>query len=214
MFPLPMATEQRSHWDQIYSGNPSFFGDAPSLFGVRSCDFLSAKGAKSILELGPGQGRDTKYFADKGMSVIAMDYSEIGCAQLSNRFGPKVSVVQADLRQGLPPMPRASVDACYSHMFFTMDLSDDEVMRILAGLSQVVTPEGYILLSVRNTNDPDFGKGINTHGNVWENEKGFAVRYYSETDVRRLFGGFDIVKINEMNEGRKVLYGVVLRNRC
>jgi len=172
---------------------------------------MKRAGCASILELGTGQGRDTKYLVDSGMKVIAVDYSETACNQLQNRFGSKVVMMQCDLREGIG-LPRASVDACFSHMLLTMDFTDEQLFKLMSDLKRVVVPGGLIMFSVRNQRDPGFGKGENIHGSVWENEKGFAVRYYSEEDIRRFSEGFTIESITEYSEGCKILYCVVLRN--
>ena len=71
-----MPGEQEKNWDSAYMDNESFFGESPSLFCVRSVDAFKSKGLNIILELGAGQGRDTKYFIDNGLTVIATDFSE------------------------------------------------------------------------------------------------------------------------------------------
>lgn len=206
-----MAVNQKEHWNCIYSDDPSYFGDSPSLFCTRCINVMKESKCASVLELGPGQGRDTKYLIDSGMRVMTADYSETACQQLQNRFGNKIAVMQTDLREGVK-LPRASVDACFSHMLFTMDFTDEQLSKLMSDLKNAVVPGGLIMFSVRNQRDPGFGKGENLHDGVWENEKGFAVRYFSERDVRKLSEGFTIESITEYNEGPKILYCVVLRN--
>ncbi len=204
-----MGIDQLDHWNSIYSENPSFFGDAPSLFCIRSAEILKTSGMKTVLELGPGQGRDTKYLLESGFSVIAADYSDISCSQLRQRFGDKLTVVQKDLRKGLD-MPANSFDACYSHMLFTMNFTDSEISKLASDIYNALVPGGLFLFSVRNTNDACFGKGENLHGNTWENN-GFAVRYYTQEDIKKMFSNFELVRISEFNEGQKILFSVIMK---
>lgn len=206
-----MAVNQKEHWNSVFSGDPSYFGDSPSLFCTRCIDMMKTSKCTSVLELGSGQGRDTKYLVDSGMKVIAIDYSETACNQLQNSFGNGIVMMQADLREGID-LPRASVDACFSHMLLTMDFTDEQLFRLMADLKKVVVPGGLIMFSVRNQRDPGFEKGENIHGSVWESGKGFAVRYYSESDVRRFSEGFTVESITECSEDCKILYYVILRN--
>jgi 2-polyprenyl-3-methyl-5-hydroxy-6-metoxy-1,4-benzoquinol methylase len=68
-----------SFWDRIYQTDISFFGEKPSNFAL-SCynEYMKKKNhVKKILELGCGQGRDTLFFASKGIDVTALDFSSI-----------------------------------------------------------------------------------------------------------------------------------------
>lgn len=206
-----MPTDQRAHWNSVYSGNSDYFGQEPSWFGRKCGEEMAAAGAKRILELGPGQGRDTRFFLEKGMFVLAADYSERSCRDLKERFMDSVSVLHTDLKDGLN-LPKDSLDACYSHMLFTMDFTDPEAANLMDDVSVSVKPGGMIYFSVRNKNDPSFGKGERIDDDIWENN-GFAVRFWSEEDIRRLFGRYDIKAVEEFSENGKVLYGVTIRNR-
>ena len=117
-----MAGDQKKNWDMTFMANESYFGESPSLFCVRSADAFKALGLKIILELGAGQGRDTKYLLDNGLTVIAVDFSEISCAQLRQKFGDRLTVVNKDLRKGID-FPAESIDGCYAHMLLTMDFN-------------------------------------------------------------------------------------------
>lgn len=205
-----MPTDQRAHWNSVYSGNSDYFGQDPSWFGKKCGDEMELAGDERILELGPGQGRDTRYFLDKGMFVMAADYSERSCRDLKERFGDGVSVLHTDLKDGLN-LKKDDFDACYSHMLFTMDFTDPQALNLMDDVSNCVKPGGMIYFSVRNKHDAAFGKGERIDDDTWE-EDGFAVRFWSEEDIRRLFGRYGIVAIEEFTENGNTLYGVSIRN--
>ena len=205
-----MAGDQKKNWDMTFMANESYFGESPSLFCVRSADAFNALGLKIILELGAGQGRDTKYLLDNGLSVIAVDFSEISCAQLRQKFGDRLTVVNKDLRKGID-FPAESIDGCYAHMLLTMDFNDAELTSLMEGIRKALVPGGLFIFSVRNRNDHDFENGQLVREGVWRNQSGFNVRYYSNDEIRRFCEGFEIVRMNEFSEGNKVLYGITLR---
>ena len=205
-----MIGEQEIIWDSVFSGNESFFGESPSLFCVRSVDAFKAQGMKIILELGAGQGRDTKYMIAAGMSVIAADFSEVSCAQLQQKYGDRITVVKKDLREGVD-LPPASIDGCYAHMLLTMDFTDDELTKLISDVRKALIPGGLFIFSVRNTNDHDFRAGQMIREGVWKNSTGFNVRYYTNDEIMKFCEGFEIVRMNEFSEGNKVLYGITLR---
>ena len=205
-----MPGDQEKNWDSAYMENESYFGESPSLFCVRSVDAFKSQGMSIILELGAGQGRDTKYLLDSGLSVIAADFSDISCAQLRQKFGDRMTVVKRDLKQGID-LPPNSIDGCYAHMLLTMDFTDNELRRLISDVRKALIPGGLFIFSVRNTNDHDYGTGQIVRKDVWKNQKGFNVRYFTNDGIRKLCDGFDIMRMNEFSEGNKVLYGITLR---
>ena len=205
-----MSGEQENNWDSVYMENESYFGESPSLFCVRSADAFKALGLKIILELGAGQGRDTKYLIDNGLSVVAADFSDVSCAQLLQKFGDRIAVVKRDLREGVD-LPPDSIDGCYAHMLLTMDFTDDELKTLISSVMRALVPGGLFIFSVRNTNDHDFETGQMVRQDVWKNQKGFNVRYFSNEEIRKFCEGFEIMRMNEFSEGNKVLYGITLR---
>ena len=205
-----MPSDQEKNWDFAYLENESFFGESPSLFCVRSADAFKGQGLNTILELGAGQGRDTKYLLDCGLSVIAADFSDISCAQLRQKFGDRMTVVRRDLRQGID-LPPNSIDGCYAHMLLTMDFTDNELTKLISDVREALIPGGLFIFSVRNTNDGDYGTGQIIRKDVWKNQKGFNVRYFTNDGIRKLCKDFEIIRMNEFSEGNKVLFGITLR---
>ncbi len=76
------VNHQRDHWDATYEATLDFFGHEPSEFGKGAMRTFQANGAKKILELGCGQGRDTIMFLKHGFEVVALDYSEAAIRHL------------------------------------------------------------------------------------------------------------------------------------
>ena len=205
-----MSGDQENYWDSAFHQNESFFGESPSLFCVRATDAFKAQGYKVILELGAGQGRDTKYLLDNGMSVIAVDFSDVSCAQLRQKFGDRMTVEKVDLRNGVD-FPPGSIDGCYAHMLLTMDFTDEQLERLISDVRKALIPGGLFIFSVRNTNDGDFETGQMIRKGVWRNQRGFNVRYFTNDEILRFCEGFTVERMNEFSEGNKVLYGITLR---
>lgn len=209
--------EQQQRWDKTYAEREDFFGKLPSELAVSTIGLMGKSGVKKVLELGCGQGRDTWFFAHNGFEVVALDYSEAGVCHMRKKaqdLGAKVTVRVHDARQPLP-FPDASFDAVYSHMFFTMELTEEEVSRILAECCRVLRPGGLNIYSVRNDHDPHYGKFVPRGKDMWENPLGFVVHFFTEEKVRRLASGYDIMSIREFEDPSppmpKKLYEVVLR---
>lgn len=198
--------DHASHWNAVYERNCCQFGDCPSEFGMKCAGIFRSRGVKRLVELGPGQGRDTKLFVSSGLEVVGIDFSEVGCRQLTESVDVACAVC-ADIRYGFD-VPGGPFDACYSHMLFTMDFTDAQLENARRSMVESVKPGDTVTFSVRNKDDVGFGLGKNLHGDVWKNDLGFAVRFYSKEDLGLLTEGFESVEIWEFEECGKTLYGV------
>jgi SAM-dependent methyltransferase len=210
-------SDQIRQWNSTYEGTVEFFGKETSEFGLVALRLFKKERVQTILELGCGQGRDTWLFIENGFRVTAMDYSETGICQMRDRAEEmkySVELKVEDARAGLP-FPDESFDAVYSHMFFTMELTEKEISFILDECLRILRPGGINIYSVRNDHDPHFKMGIHRGEDMWENARGFIVHFFSEEKVRRLSTGYEIVSIKEFDDVLphvvKKLYEVVLR---
>jgi SAM-dependent methyltransferase len=214
------APTQQIHWAETYAKRPDFFGAEPSEFGLRAAAMFTQYNLHTILELGCGQGRDTLMFLQRGFQVTAVDYSESGLRQLEEGvkalgLESRLTVRVHDARQGLP-FAAASFDACFSHMFFTMELIEREIEGILGEVRRVLKPNGLNLYSVRNDRDPDFARGTHMAEDMWQNSNGFVVHFFSAEKVRRCTNGYELLRIREFEElsprsTQKRLYEVALK---
>lgn len=195
---------QNPHWEKTYTKNPEMFGDEPSEPARKAVDVFTEAGAKHLLELGGGQGRDTIYFAQNGLTVTTLDYAEEGVKAIAEKadkagFSPAIKVLRHDVRNPLP-FPDASFDACYSHMLFCMALTTAELEFLSSEIRRVLKPGGLNIYTVRHTGDPHYGTGIHRGEDMYE-VNGFIVHFFSREKVKHLAKGYEIVSIDEFEEG-------------
>lgn len=179
-----LAEVQRAHWQQTYGDHPGMYGEEPSEPAVRAAAVFGATGAREVLELGAGHGRDALYFARQGFSVLATDFSPVGLEQLSEAAaaqGVAVRVATAvhDVREPLP-LRDASVDAVFAHMLLCMALSTQEIHALVAEVRRVLRPGGVFVYTVRHTGDAHFQAGTGHGDDIWEHG-GFAVHFFPAT---------------------------------
>lgn len=197
-------------WNSAYKNNTSFFGETSSQFAISCYDeyIKNNKNVKKMLELGCGQGRDTLFFASKGIEIEALDYSPVGIEQLQKLASEKnLSNIHAsvfDARNAFPFKDK-EFNVVYSHMFFTMRFIWDELKAIAHEVNRVLENNGFHFFSVRNRNDRVYGKGTKIDENIYE-YKTFQVRFFSKEGVEELAEGFKILEIREIVEGLKALY--------
>lgn len=209
---------QKQQWDETYKSK-EFFGSEPSELGVKALEIFKNRGMRKVLELGCGQGRDTWHFLKNGFEVIALDYSETGICYMRDRAkeqGLEQAVVLQvhDARKGIP-LPDASMDVVFSHMFFTMEMTEREIAFIMKECLRVLRQGGLNIYSVRNTHDPHYGKFTHKGEEMYENPMGFVVHFFDEAKIMRLSEGYVIEGISEFDDTSppfiKKLYGVIMR---
>jgi SAM-dependent methyltransferase len=213
-----MVNDQKQHWDEEYGKNAEFFGEEPSAFAKQALGLFRENGVSTVLELGPGQGRDTIFFAENSLEVMGLDYSDRSVSELSAKaqarsFSSRVKVRSHDVRQPLP-FPDGSFDACYAHMLLCMHLSRNDIAFALREIHRVLRPGGIAAYSVRSVFDKHYGHSAARYlGEQIYEVGGFVVHFFSEEMIRKFARGFEIVRIGRLEEGSlpRDLFTVFLR---
>ncbi len=210
--------DQKRHWTEVYARTPAFFGEEPSGFARRALERFRAEGVGTVLELGFGQGRDTLLFAENGLRVTALDYSEHAVRELeetarARSLSGRIEARIHDVRDPLP-FPDDAFDACYAHMLLCMELTEAEIAFALTEIHRVVRPGGPVLYTVRSDHDKHYRAGTRLREDIYE-VGGFVVHFFTEEKIRRLARGYDLEVIERMEEGNlpRDLYVVTLRRR-
>ena len=201
--PAPAGAQQR-HWEATFAANPEMYGAGPSEPAVAAAKRFTAAGARRVLELGAGQGRDTLFLARQGLAVTAVDYAAgtvetISAAAAAAGLAARVAAARHDVRQPLP-FPAGRFDASYSHMLFCMALTTPELERLAAEVHRVVRPGGLVVYTVRHTGDAHYGTGT-PHGDGMYEHGGFIVHFFDRGLVDRLATGFGLLDVTEFSEG-------------
>ena len=213
-----VLNNQHRHWENMLSNKPDMFGTEPSDPAQKATELFKKEGRVKILELGGGQGRDTIFFAQNGFQVTVLDYCESGIeaiTQKSKGLGVSKSITAAchDARKPLP-FDDETFDACYSHMLYCMALTTAELEFLSDEIRRVLKPNGLNIYTVRNTKDPHFQTGIHQGEEIYE-IGGFVIHFFSKEKVGHLAKGFEIVRLDEFEEGTlpKRLFRVTLRKK-
>ncbi|MGE2816127.1 class I SAM-dependent methyltransferase [Mycobacterium heidelbergense] len=195
---------QRQHWDDTYRTHPGMYGSAPSAPAVHAAQAFRAAGAKRVLELAAGHGRDALYFARQGFTVLATDFSGVALDQIQRAaqaqgLATTVSTIVHDLRERLP-LDDETVDAVFAHMALCMALSTKEIHAAVNEVRRVLRPGGQFVYTVRHTDDAHYGAG-NPLGNEIFEHGGFAVHFFSRELVDRLADGWALDDVHTFEEG-------------
>ena len=207
---------QQEHWEDTFAEKPDMFGPSPSEPAKAAVELFKKEGVKTILELGSGQGRDTLFFARNGFRVYALDYSEVATQTIGEKaekadLSGLIQPTRHDIRTPLP-FEDGSLDACFSHMLFCMALTTEELDFLAGEIRRVLKSGGLNIYTVRHTGDPHYQKGIHRGEDMYE-VGGFIVHFFSREKVERPAKGFEIVNLQEFEEGGlpRKLFRVTLR---
>ena len=208
--------QQQAHWKDAFLKNADMFGFEPSEPARKAVELFKKKGKTKILELGAGQGRDTIFLAQNGFQVVALDYSQTGLdaiAEKAQRSGlaNSITTLHHDIRQPIP-FEDESFDSCYSHMLYCMALTTAELEFLSQEIRRVLKPNGINVYTVRHTRDAHYGTGIHRGEDMYE-VGGFIVHFFSKEKVEHLANGYQIINIDEFEEGGlpRKLFRVTLR---
>ncbi|TWE20376.1 class I SAM-dependent methyltransferase [Kitasatospora atroaurantiaca] len=195
---------QREHWEQTYGAHPRMYGDRPSDPAVHAAESFRAAGARDVLELGAGHGRDALFFARSGFTVLATDFSLVGLSRLreaatAEGLAEKVTTAVHDVRDPLP-LADASVDAVFAHMLLCMALSTEEIHALVAEVRRVLRPGGTFVYTVRHTGDAHYTAGTGHGDDIWEHG-GFAVHFFPRHLVDALAEGWESAEVHPFEEG-------------
>jgi len=199
-----ILNEQNPHWERTYTNNHEMFGAEPSEPAQDAVTLFKKQGARTVLELGAGQGRDTLFFGSEGFHVQALDYSHTGIEVIKAKalelgLSDYIIAAEHDVRTPLP-FPDSFFDACYAHMLFCMAMTTSELESLASEVARVLRPGGICIYTVRHTGDPHYGTGIYRGEGMYE-ANGFIVHFFDRKTIERLAVKFSDVKISEFEEG-------------
>lgn len=212
----PALDGQQPHWEGMLSTRPEMFGRGPSESARYAAELFRKDGVRRVLELGGGQGRDSLFLAERGFDIHVLDYAQAGVEAIlakARQLGPAghLTAARHDLRERLPS-GGDSFDACYSHMLFCMAFTEAELRALSQEVLRVLRPGGLNVFTVRNTTDPDYGRGLHRGEDLYENQ-GFVVHFFDRAKVERMARGFELVEVEGFEEGTlpRRLFRVTLR---
>ncbi len=186
--------DDREYWNKYYESHmPGSDGESP--FAQETYGRYLQHGG-SILDLGCGNGRDSLFFAARGLSVTGIDSADVAIRGLQEKGG--ASFVCGDFVT-LDGMADGSFDYCYSR-FTVHAISQEQEAGLLKNVLRVLRTGGKFFIEVRSVNDAIYGKGEQKEQDAYVYEghyrrfirlrdfidrlcdAGFALEYAEESD--------------------------------
>lgn len=138
-------------WDQRYARPGYYHGTEPNAFLVEHAGLLTGP----VLALAEGEGRNAVFLAERGLHVLAVDFSRVGLAKarrLAAERGVRIRTRLADLADYTPAPGRyGGVVAICAHL-------PSRVRQCLnPRIVRALRPGGVLLLE--SYSDKQFGRG-------------------------------------------------------
>ena len=142
------------HWDEYYKKDtaPSF----PSPFAEYVANKLSKK--QNILEIGCGNGRDSKFFSSRGHHVTGLDKSEEAIELCKNLYSDEPIVFFFGTITDIAKTNQKKYDLIYSR-FVIHAMALNEELEMLNISYQLLNQDGQFFIECRSTNDPLLQQG-------------------------------------------------------
>lgn len=203
--------DQASLWDRQHSRRGSTGPEATTLRDTpnHGAKLLASHlpNPATILEIGPGNGRDARFLASQGHRVICADISSVALEQLmqlavEQGVSSFLTPVCHDVSTGELPTDESVFDAFYARSALHID---DQTMSTFAGkLNKRLVKGGIILIEGKGLNDPKIGRSIQIgHGlalDHWENGHLRRIWTHEFMEQMCLDNDWDIIKLEEYRE--------------
>jgi len=142
------------------------------------------------------------------LDVHAIDSSKIAIENIYQKIREEkisLNLKHFQARRDLP-FSNSYFDAIYSHMFYNMSFTDEELKSLFIESSRVLRNNGLLYFSVRSDNDVLYNKGKKIDSNIYE-INGFQIRFFTKSQIKSFLSNyFEIKKIMESYEEPISLY--------
>jgi SAM-dependent methyltransferase len=176
--------------------------DKPSIFAETAISYFPAAG--KILDLGAGQGQDSRFFAEHGYEVVSTDLEASALAQsaakLADGLKSKVTIQKVDLRAALS-FSAGSFDVVYAHL--SLHYFDHETtLRLFGEIQRVLKAGGVFAFLVNSIHDPEYNTGEQLEADYFKVDE-TAKRYFSITATKAFTQYFDASLVDNNGETYK-----------
>jgi len=175
----------------------SYWTDLHKKYSVRGLGVRTTKFAEEVLEhlpssgklldLGAGQGQDSRFFAQHGFQVVSTDFAVYPLTlsqEIAEREGVSMVFQEVDIAKKLP-FPDESFDVAYSHM--ALHYFDRETTKGIFSEIHRVLKVGGVCATVLNTvedpeiNSEDFEE---VEKDFYKTKAGIYKRFFSADSLR------------------------------
>ena len=177
---------EKKYWkDHWVSGKKN----PPNDFARKAYAVVRKGNSKTLLDLGCGDGRDSVYFAERGLHVHALDFSKNGIENIKS-LNPNIKTFLGDIKN--MKFKKGSFDIIYAHLSLHY-FNDQETTKIFKALYRILKKGGLIFVKCKSTDDALYGKGKRIGPDMYQ--KGHIRHFFSREYMASKLQRFRVLKL-------------------
>ncbi len=185
------------NWDSIYRERGSFQVEV-SRAAMAAAYFFHERAAITVLDLGCGTGRHTRYLVDQGFTVSGCDSSDEALAR-AREVVPEAGLERCNMT--LLPYDTGSFEAVFCNHVVQHGYMTD-IHRAVDEIHRVLRSGGSLYLSVVSTRHPKAltGREVepNTRLDTDALDGHIPHHFFTEDEMLELFSGFEVLGLDHV----------------
>lgn len=174
----------------------------PTIFAEWALQHFPTSGA--VLDMGCGQGQDSRLFAEKGYDVVGIDFARealrFAKEKTPDALRYKIEYRETDISKPLE-FPDARFDVVYSHLA-THYFDAATTQRIFDEAFRVLKPGGTLVLLVNSVTDAEIPKGTKIEDDFYQIGD-MKKRFFSSESLAAFASKFEILVSDDKGETYK-----------
>lgn len=173
--------------------------DTPTIFAQQAISHFPSLG--KILDLGCGQGQDSRYFAEHGYSVLDTDFSDqaITFAQQKNIFS-NLDFKVLDVTDPLP-FEDKTFDIVYSHLALHY-FDKQKTKEVFEEITRILKDGGILALLLNSVYDTEYNTGTMIEEDYFV-IRNIQKRFFSKESLQEFVANFETLVLDEEGETYK-----------
>jgi hypothetical protein len=187
---------QKEYWNKRFKDEGAIWSWTPckSAFVARN-KFIDL-GIKSILIPGAAYGRNAKLFADSGFTVSGIEISK-RAIEIAKENGFDIKYYHGSLLD--MPFDSEKYDSIFCFNVLHLFLKEERKL-VVENFREQLNENGYAFIVVMSEVEESFGEGDEIEPNTYEPRKGKPVHYFTDSDLKEQFTGFQIIEWGIIDE--------------
>jgi len=165
----------------------------PTIFATVAIKYFPKTG--SLLELGSGQGQDSKYFTELGYKVLATDFSDYALSKI-----PNIKTQVVDLSLPLP-FSSNSFDIVYSHLALHY-FDKKRTQELFDEIFNFLKPGGIFATLTNTIEDREISTGTKIEDEYYQIGD-IQKRFFSIDSMRKFTSKFETLLLDNHGETHK-----------
>lgn len=207
----------RLTWNAEFRKFGKKYGDLPSVLAVKAIEKEFVVPGMKVLEVGGGTGRNSMFFASRGIDVFHLDISDVAIAVLCNELSERklkegeITAMRMDFFRTAEIFQEGIFDVIFANFCLHL-LSIEQRVSFVSNAERLLRMDGLLILSLLSTSDGDYSRAVEgkfgreKDRNTWR-VNGYSQHFFEEDEIYGMFSQttFRFVEFAQMNEMERII---------